>query len=70
MRINRLTIASLVAMIVAIVSQAYAQTDRGAITGRVTDPNGALVTGARITATNADTGDVREAVTTAEGTFT
>ena len=33
----------------------WAQTDRGAITGTVTDPTGAVVPGVQVTATNADT---------------
>jgi hypothetical protein len=47
-----------------------AQSDRGTLTGSVTDPNGGLVTGAKVTATNINTGEVREATTSDEGTYT
>ncbi|HLM57166.1 MAG TPA: TonB-dependent receptor, partial [Pyrinomonadaceae bacterium] len=40
------------------------------ITGTVTDPNGAVVATAKVTATNLDTGEVREATTGDEGSYT
>ena len=48
----------------------YGQTDRGAISGAVTDPGGAAVSGAVITLTNRNTGEKRELKTTGEGNFT
>jgi hypothetical protein len=47
-----------------------AQSNKGTIIGTVKDPNDALVNEAKITATNRATGDVREATTNDEGTFT
>ncbi|HYE14047.1 MAG TPA: TonB-dependent receptor [Pyrinomonadaceae bacterium] len=47
-----------------------AQSDRGSITGTVSDPNGAVVGGATVRATSLDTGEVREATTTGEGGYT
>jgi Carboxypeptidase regulatory-like domain/TonB dependent receptor len=47
-----------------------AQTDRGSITGTVTDPAAAVVPGARIVARNVDTGTVTEGATTATGNYT
>jgi len=38
-----------------VVGSLWAQSDRGAITGTVTDPTGAVVPGVQVTATNADT---------------
>ena len=37
----------------------FGQSDRGTITGTVTDPTGAVVSNAKITATNGSTGAVR-----------
>lgn len=59
----------LLACVVAWAAPAYGQSDRGALTGTVTDPSGAVVAGAKITLTNTDTGEVREATTTEQGTF-
>src|SRR5215216_4769160 len=49
---------------------ASAQTDRGSITGTVTDPNGAVVADAKVTATNLNSGEVRTTNTSGEGTYT
>lgn len=49
---------------------ALAQTDRGVITGTVADPAGAVVPGAKIAATNVDTGGVYDTVTTGTGNYT
>ena len=49
---------------------AYAQaTASGAITGVVTDPSGAVITGATVTLTSLATAQTRTAVTNASGTF-
>src|SRR5512138_165907 len=53
-----------------IVSGAFGQTDRGTITGTVTDPSGAVVVGAKVIAQNAATSNVLETVTSATGNFT
>ncbi|MGB9181908.1 MAG: TonB-dependent receptor [Pyrinomonadaceae bacterium] len=49
---------------------AFGQSDRGAITGTVTDPNGAAVAGAKVTATDLNTNETRETTTSGEGTYT
>jgi hypothetical protein len=54
----------------ACAGSAFAQTDRGNITGTVTDPQGAVVSGAKVTATNLETNEVRETNTGDEGNFT
>ena len=46
-----------------------AQSFRGSVRGRVTDPTGSVVTGAKVTSKNVDTGLVRDTVTSDEGTF-
>lgn len=49
---------------------ASAQTDRGTITGRVTDPSGAVIPGAEIAATNVDTRAVSRTVSNELGLYT
>jgi hypothetical protein len=49
---------------------ALAQSNRGTMVGSVKDPQGALVTGAKITAINTATAEVREATSDDNGTFT
>ena len=52
------------------VTSAVAQTDRGSLTGRVTDPNGAGVANAKVTATNLNTAETREVTTSEDGNYT
>jgi hypothetical protein len=52
-----------------IPSLVLAQSFRGSIRGKVADPSGSLVAGAKITSKNVDTGLTRDATTTDEGTF-
>src|SRR4051812_36397764 len=47
----------------------FAQSDRGSITGTVTDVNGAVISGAKVTATNNATGVVRSTVSNENGTY-
>jgi hypothetical protein len=49
---------------------AFAQSDRGIITGTVTDPSAAAVAGAKVEAKNLDNGNTFDAVTTQTGSFT
>lgn len=62
---------SLAVMIIAVAGVgAFGQsTNTGAIGGSVTDPNGAVVTGATVTVTNTGTNKVDTAVTDGEGRF-
>jgi hypothetical protein len=64
-----LGLASVLAAVLSCFSPASAQSDRGAITGTVTDPQGAVVANAKVTATNLETGETRETRTTAEGSY-
>ena len=52
------------------VSAAFAQNDRGTITGTVTDPSGAVIAGAKVSAENVDTHSTIETVTTGTGNYT
>ncbi|HEY6402706.1 MAG TPA: TonB-dependent receptor [Blastocatellia bacterium] len=70
-------VPAVITMIFAIVilaplwaSPAYGQSDRGAITGTVTDSSGAIIPGAKVTITNLNSGEVRVSAATAEGYFT
>jgi hypothetical protein len=51
-------------------SGAFAQSDRGTITGTVTDATGAIVPAAKVTLANNGTGSTYETVTTATGNYT
>ena len=48
----------------------FAQSDRGTITGSITDPSGALIPGAKITLTNVETDTRSETVSTNTGNYT
>src|ERR1051325_10997592 len=48
---------------------AAAQTSRGTISGVVTDPNGAVIAGAEVTITNAETTVSRSTVSNGEGIY-
>ena len=48
---------------------AMAQSSKGILTGTVTDPSGAVVSGATVRATNVATGVARETVSTTDGTY-
>jgi len=67
-RLFALTLLALVALLAA--TPAFAQSDRGAITGTVTDPTGAVVPNAKVTATSLDTGEVREVTSGDSGSYT
>src|SRR6185369_3468142 len=49
---------------------ANAQSDRGSIVGTIKDPNGAVVSKAKVTVTSLDSGEVREVETSDEGNYT
>jgi hypothetical protein len=59
----------LLAVLLGVAIPATAQSDRGSISGTVRDETGAVIPGARVTATNVETEDVREAETTDTGNF-
>src|ERR1700739_528709 len=48
----------------------FAQSDRGSVSGIVTDPSGAGITGAKVTITNAARGTQNSTVTTGAGAYT
>jgi hypothetical protein len=64
---RRLLAAALFSTLLAVAG--YAQTFRGAINGSVTDPSGAVVANAKVTATNVGTSVVLNTVTTSNGEY-
>src|SRR5689334_18602388 len=58
------------AAILVLSAVAFAQGDRGAITGTVTDPGNAVVPAAKIAARNSGTGTTYETITTPAGIYT
>jgi hypothetical protein len=56
-------------LLIIMVGVAAAQTSRGTIVGTVLDPTGAVVAGAKVTATETQTGEVRTATTNETGSF-
>ena len=67
-RLSVLLSAVLVAL-TACSSLVFAQTFRGTILGTVTDPQGAVVTGAKVTVRNVNTGLERTTETSADGSY-
>ena len=59
-----------VASLLTLSQSAYAQTDRGTITGQVTDQSGALITGASVKAVHVATNFERTVTTSKEGSYT
>ncbi len=60
----------LVVLLLVVASLAFGQTGNGTITGTVTDPAGAVVPGATVTAKNTETGVVFPAESTNTGNYT
>src|SRR4029078_2454596 len=57
-------------LILLLTTLASAQTFRGTILGTVSDPNGAVVAGAKVTAKNTSTGLERSTTTAEAGNYT
>lgn len=70
MKFHRLFVATLLFIVLGLGSSAYAQSDRGSITGTVKDPSGAVIKDAKVKVTNVQTNETRETVTGDEGNFT
>jgi hypothetical protein len=56
-------------VLLLLAGAALGQSFRGGILGTITDASGASVAGAKVTATNTDTGLVRQSVTDADGNY-
>ena len=70
MRIRLLSIPFVLTLLLGCVWPAAAQSDRGAITGKVKDQAGAVIPNAKVTAINVETNEGRQATTNSEGSFT
>jgi hypothetical protein len=66
---NRRFMAILLAISLLLGAAAWAQSFRGSIRGKVTDPSGSIIAGAKITAKNIGTGLTREAATGDDGGY-
>jgi len=55
---------------ILVASAAFAQSDRGTITGTVADPTNAIVPGANVQVTNTETGAQYQTLTTSTGNYT
>ena len=62
-------LAVLLTFFAAMAGSIWAQSVRGAIAGTVTDPSGAVIVGAKITATNTGTGATSTAESSSAGTY-
>src|SRR5688572_23366382 len=67
---KRLRILALAAFAAMMATGAFAQSDRGTITGTVIDPDGGVVPGASVVAENPENGARYETVTTQTGNYT
>jgi Carboxypeptidase regulatory-like domain/TonB dependent receptor len=65
-----LKIFGLATLCVVVATSAFAQSDRGSITGTVTDENGGVVPGASVVAVSTQTDAKYETVTTTTGNYT
>ena len=68
MRLRACLIA--VACLILAATPTSAQTDRGTITGAISDPAGAVVSGATVEAKNSETGALYQAASTTTGNYT
>src|SRR6185295_5227870 len=66
---KRSMLASLAGIVFLCGAVAYAQTSAGSLGGTITDPNGASIPDAKVTATNVATGAKQEVVSTAAGLY-
>src|SRR6266705_6095971 len=62
-------ISAALVILLAITGVSHAQTFRGGISGRITDPSGAVLPGVTVTATNNATGVSRTTTTSESGDF-
>ena len=53
-----------------MAATAFAQSDRGTLTGTVADPTSAVIPGASVSAVNAETGTKYETISTETGNYT
>ena len=64
------TILGAILLLAVLSFSAFAQSDRGTITGTITDPAGAVVANAQVEARNVNTGSVYQVASSATGNYT
>src|ERR1035441_1435252 len=64
-----LRIAAFLGLVVSVPALLFAQPAAGTLTGKLTDPSGAAVANATVTATNIDNGQTRTSTTGADGGY-
>src|SRR5437016_2619149 len=69
LRVRYLLSIAVMAILLAVSVVSVAQTSNGTIVGVVTDPHGALVPNATITASNNNTGEKRDTTTNSTGSY-
>lgn len=62
-------IACIAFVLLTFSSSVLAQTSKGFLVGNVSDPNGAVISGANVKITNTSTGVTRDTVSGSDGTF-
>ncbi|HYP07970.1 MAG TPA: TonB-dependent receptor [Bryobacteraceae bacterium] len=65
-----LAAAKLIGVALLVSTTGFGQSDRGTVTGTVSDPGGAIVPNVAVVARNVETGSVSQTVTTETGNFT
>ena len=66
---GKMRFVSILALLALLCGLAFAQTETGSIIGTVTDPQGAVVAGAKVTVTNNGTGAERSTMTNSNGLY-
>ena len=61
--------AQIVLLLACALAAAFAQSDRGSITGGIADPTGAVIAGAKVEAKNASTGATYEVGSSSTGNY-
>ena len=69
MKPRRFSLSVLLIAILCLAASAFAQGDRGSITGQITDASGAVVPNVEVTATHLTTNTVSKAVSTSSGVY-
>lgn len=69
MKSIKLSIIILSLLTICCAASVFGQTDRGTIRGTVSDPNGAIVPGARVMITATETGETRETTANDQGDY-
>ena len=70
MKFSTLKLWTLCGITLLLAAAAQAQISRGTITGRITDPTGAVVSGAKVIAVDVATGSAYNTVSTGDGLYT